>query len=368
MTRRDPWDVLELAERAATVVDGQHEGALAELLAAADDVAPALATLSATDNQAALRLAGSLSAFWQDSGRVDEGRRATEALLADISQRDTGPYARALLVASELAFRQGDQDAAGGHARDAIELGQQSGDTGAVGLARGLPTSTSLAWPTAPATRRGSSVRHAALWRRLPMTCPRAAERCTCSPGRLTPQAIDGPHASASRTALRFAASWVIDLGSRVEEANVGDLAAEDGELQEAAARLGAALRVADDVGSRYLVLNLLPSIAAIAARTGADADCARLLGATDALSRVTGLIPDPGNWQSVFDDAKARLGEQFDRLTNEGRQLSERAAVDVALDVADRAAAGVDSAAGRLTGRRRPPGGAACGRRWRSR
>jgi len=135
MTRRDPWDVLELAERAATVVDGQHEGELAELLAAADDVAPALAALSATDEQAALRLAGSLSAFWQDSGRVDEGRRATEALLADISQRDTGPYARALLVASELAFRQGDQDAAGGHARDAIELGQQSGDTGAVGLA-----------------------------------------------------------------------------------------------------------------------------------------------------------------------------------------------------------------------------------------
>jgi len=364
MTRRDPWDVLELAERAATVVDGQHEGELAELLAAADDVAPALATLSATDNQAALRLAGSLSAFWQDSGRVDEGRRATEALLADISQRDTGPYARALLVASELAFRQGDQDAAGGHARDAIELGQQSGDTGAVGLAHinlarvayragdaeGIEREARRALAAAPddlPTRRGAL--HMLAWAAY-----------TAGDRRSARERFEDSIALRRELGDRF--------GVAVEEANVGDLAAEDGELQEAAARLGAALRVADDVGSRYLVLNLLPSIAAIAARTGADADCARLLGATDALSRVTGLIPDPGNWQSVFDDAKARLGEQFDRLTNEGRQLSERAAVDVALDVADRAAAGVDSAAGRLTGRRRPPGGAACGRPRRSR
>ncbi|HET9853015.1 MAG TPA: hypothetical protein VFP56_10980 [Candidatus Limnocylindrales bacterium] len=327
--------ILALAERSADGADPGRDAALDELLQAGDEVGQALDHFALADADAAERLAGSLSVYWQDSGRVDEGRRRTEALLAVPARSPTAARARALVVASELAFRQGDQDAARRHAAAAIEAGPAAGDTRAIGLAHinlaraayregdaaGIEREARQALDAAPgdvAIRRGAV--HMLAWAAY--------------------EAGDRPLA---RWYFEESLALRLELGDRLgvatEEANLADLAAEDGDVPGAAARLAKALRVADELNSRYLVLNLLPSIAAVAARSGQDDDCARLLGATDAASLASGLLPDPGNWQAVMDEARDRLGDRFDVLRSEGNALSGAAAVDLALTVAERAA-----------------------------
>jgi hypothetical protein len=328
--------ILALAERSADGADPGREAALGELLRAPDEVDQALDLLAAADPDAAVRLAASLSAFWQDSGRVDEGRRKTDALLDLPAQSGTAARARVLVVASELAFRQGDQGATRRHAASAIEAGRTAGDPRAIGLAHvnlaraayregdaaGIEREARQAIAAAPADlaiRRGAL--HMLAWAAY--------------------EAGDGPLA---RQFFEESLALRLELGDRLgaaaEEANLADLAAEDGDVRGAAAGLARALRVADELNSRYLALNLLPSIAAVAARCSRDEDSARLLGATDAVSRASGLVPDPGNWQAVLDEARDRLGDRFDVLRSEGNALSERAAVDLALAVAERVAA----------------------------
>ena len=325
--------ILALAEQSADGADPARDAALLELVRAADDVDQALDLLAVADPDAAVRLAASLSAFWQDSGRVDEGRRRTDAILDLSAQLGTPARARALVVASELAFRQGDQEATRRHATSAIEAGRAAGDPRAIGLAHvnlaraayrdgdaaGIEREARQALAAAPtdvAIRRGAV--HMLAWAAY--------------------EAGDRPLA---RQRFEESLALRLELGDRLgaatEEANLADLAAEDGDLHGAAASLARALRVADVLNSRYLVLNLLPSIAAVAAGSSQDEDSARLLGATDALSRASGLVPDPGNWQSILDEAGARLGDRFDVLRSEGNALSERAAVDLALAVAER-------------------------------
>lgn len=327
--------ILALAERSSDPADAGREGALAALLAAGDEVAAALAELSATDRAAAMRLAASLSAFWQDSGRVEEGRRLTEALLASTPPTPSESIARAIVVASELAFRQGDQAAAAHHARLAITHGRSASDPRAIGLAHlnlariafrdgdaaGIEAEARAALAEAPddiATQRGAL--HMLAW---------AAYTA-------------GDRASARRRfqeSLELRRTMGDRFGVAVEDANLADLAVEDGDLADAARRLGSALRVAQELGSTYLVLNLIPSISALAARSGDDESCARLVGATDALSQASGLVPDPGDWQSSIEEARVRLGAAFEQQAAAGRGLAGSEAVDLALAVADRAA-----------------------------
>src|SRR3712207_2347841 len=105
-------DVLDLAR---TVEDNALDPAAAEwtnrLLARVDDIpAAAESFLVAGKGSAALDLVGALSLFWQDTGRVQQGRSLTESVIDragdDVEAR---PQARAALVLGELAFRQGDQ-------------------------------------------------------------------------------------------------------------------------------------------------------------------------------------------------------------------------------------------------------------------
>ena len=53
----------------------------------------------------------------------------------------------------------------------------------------------------------------------------------------------------------------------------------EAGDHVDAASRLAEALEVARDLDSQYLIVNLLPSVAALAARVGEDESSARLIG-----------------------------------------------------------------------------------------
>ncbi|MEO6350986.1 MAG: hypothetical protein ABIP53_10080, partial [Candidatus Limnocylindrales bacterium] len=112
----DPYAILALAE--AEQLDA--------LKGLGGEVSSAVETLIVADRSAALRLVGALSTYWQDVGEVEAGRALTERALegsAEAAVRKpefAQAVPRALVAASELAFRQGDQKAARKRAHDAI--------------------------------------------------------------------------------------------------------------------------------------------------------------------------------------------------------------------------------------------------------
>ena len=138
-------------------------------------------------------------------------------------------------------------------------------------------------------------------------------------------------------TSLAFRRTLGDRFAVAVELSNLGDLSAEDGDLAAGAEQLAEGLRVGHELGSRYLIVNLLPSFAALAARGGDDATAVRLLGAAAEAASSSGLIADPGAFAS---GTEAGLRERvdladFDRLFADGGLLPHDAAVGLALDVA---------------------------------
>jgi tetratricopeptide (TPR) repeat protein len=328
-------ELLQLAEASAPGRPDRESHA-AQLLAAADDVGAAVEHLLRTDPAAAARMTAALPAFWLDAGRVDEGRRLTERAIEASVGPATPALARALLAAAQLAFRQGDQAVAERRSHDAIAVGLEAGDHAAVALAH-----TDLARVAYRAGDAGRIEEHAQRALEIGGDDPLARRNALHMLAWAAHTA--GDLALAER---RFEESLAFrrQLGDRfsvaVEIANLGDLAAQRGDLAGAVRRLRETLEVARELNSQYLILNLLPSLGALAARAGDDEAGARLLGATDAVSRWSGLIPDPGIWQPVMDEVAARLGGRFDALRAEGAALDQDAAVDLAERVA-RAVAG---------------------------
>jgi tetratricopeptide (TPR) repeat protein len=325
-------ELLALAEAAKSAPDAtDRELYAARLIEQASEVVAAVRHFLGTDPASALRMTAALAPLWQDAGLVATGRELTEAAIAAAAGPPNGPLARSLLAAAELAFRQGDQAAAAAYSNRAMDVGRDAGDPAAAALAH-----VNLA---RIAFRKGDASRieeHAA----------RAME-------------IGGSDAGARRGGLHmlaWAAYTAGDLprarqrfeeslelrrqqGDRLaiasEVANLADLAAEENDLVGAARGLREALELARELNSNYLIVNLLPSLAAVAAREGDDISCARLLGANESIASSSGLIPDPGNWQAVMGDAKARLGERFDPIWAEGAFLNRSAAIELGLAVA---------------------------------
>lgn len=321
--------ILRLAAEAdaARATRGQ-DAADAALLAAADDVTAALEQLLAADPAAALVLAGQLSGFWQDSGLVEQGRSLTQRVLDTGADRsgeesiDASAVARATLVAADLAFRQGDQEAATENARAAIKLASASGDDRTAGLA----------WIDLArvAYREGDAIGIE--------TASRSAEKAAPD-DPLVARGVLHMLAWAAHTAgdleqarTRFEASLALRraqggaLGIASELANLGDLAIDAGDPDVAARWFAKALTAARDLDSAYFLVNTLPSLAALAAADEPEV-AARLFGAADAASRRSGLLPDPG---ADRVEARAALRDamsprRFEELLEEGSALTAR-------------------------------------------
>lgn len=124
MNRDQAMAVVDLAEAADPSMSGSDDVPAAALRAAADQIVPAIQFLIETDRAAALRLVGVLPDYWQESGRVDEGRALTERALegsnAAGDRAVAAVIAAALLAASDLAFLQGDEEGAKKRANDCI--------------------------------------------------------------------------------------------------------------------------------------------------------------------------------------------------------------------------------------------------------
>jgi hypothetical protein len=320
-------ELLALAEAAARAEAQEPEQAAARLLASAADVSAAVRLLIDSDADAALRMTAILTRFWQDAGLVVEGRQLTDRALVAAGDTASQAFVGSLLAASELAFRQGDQEVAEQRSHQAIDLAlamsdEESAALGYVDLAR-------IAYRAGDAARIQEHATHALQLSGHGVAARRGALHM------LAWAAHTAGDLPAARGRFEASLAFRRELGDRfsiaVEIANLGDLAMEEDDLAEAAGRLAEALEVAHDLDSHYLILNLLPSIAALAARLGNDEASARLVGAIDALSSSSGLVPDPGGWQPALSDAEARLGDRFDELRADGASLDRQAALDLA-------------------------------------
>jgi tetratricopeptide (TPR) repeat protein len=328
---RTARELLQIAEEAADARGADRDPAAARLRAAPTDVVAAVEWFLDADPAAAVRMTGVLSAFWQEVGLVDDGRRLTDRALERAPAGPTKAFVESLLAAAELAFRQGDQAAAERRSRQAIDAALEIGDSPTAAVAH-----TDLA---RIAYRDGNASlieEHAELALELGGDDVRARRGAL---HMLAWAAHTAGDRALARRRFQESLAFRRQFGDRqqiaVEIANLADMALEDRDTKEAASSLAEVLGIARDLGSQYLILNMLPSIAVLAALIGDDESSAKLLGATEALSRSTGLLPDPGNWQAVLDRVGTRLGEGYKTAKQVGAELGTDAAIELALSVA---------------------------------
>jgi hypothetical protein len=349
-TETGAYRVLELAERSLQLGSDDRASAERELREAAADVPPAIDRLLEHDPDAALRLAGCLSFFWQDTGRLDEGRATTDRVLARAAGRDPSAIARVQLVASELAFRQTDQLEATRRADACIALADRSGDRATAAMAHLILARVGFRDGDAPRIERHAE-RALVLARDDPWVQRGALHMLAWAAHTAGDRPLARRRFEAS---IELRMAQLDPFGAAVEEANLGDLAAEDGDLAEAGRRLRSALDVAVELESRYLLVNVLPSLSVVAALADADELAARTAGAADRAADDAALDPDPGAWQPVLEEVEQRLGARYAVLYDEGRALSPDDAVKLARSVAE-LVAGPDAERGRGVRSARP-------------
>lgn len=333
--------LLELAEAADAAQGGpSYDSYRPQLAGHADDFADAVRHfIGVGEPEAALRLVAALRFFWQDQGHVDLGRSVTDLALRE-APLQAPSRARALNAAGELAFRQGDQEAARRLISESATAARAQGNRQTAGLA--LVNLARIAFrdgnaaeidrysrealdaaPEDPMVRRGSL--HMRAW---------AAH----TSGDL-PRAIE-----LFKESLAFRREMGDPFSVAVELGNLGDMALEQGDDAAALGYLHETLRLAHERHSEYLLLGGLLTAVRLAARRGDLLAATRLESAARAGYRQAGLIPDPsseGGIDEILTDARTTLGPGFEHAQAKGASMTIDEAVDEVLAWGPAAAAG---------------------------
>ncbi len=325
-------ELLELAEAADAAQYGPaYDSYRPQLEGRADDFAGAIRHfIDVGDFEAALRLVAALRFFWQDQGHVDQGRSVTDLALRE-APVDLPSQAGALLAAGELAFRQGDQEAARRLISESGTAARTRGDRRTAGqalvslariafrdgnageIARYSQEALDLA-PEDPIVRRGSL--HMQAW---------AAH----TSGDLA-RAV-----GLFKKSMAFRREMGDPFGVAVEVGNLGDMAFEQGDIDAASGYLHESLRLARERNTQYLLLGGLLTAVKLAGRRGDLVAAVRLEAATRAGYRQAGLIPDPGSEggiDEILSDARRVLEAGFARAEAEGASMTVDEAVDEVL------------------------------------
>jgi tetratricopeptide (TPR) repeat protein len=329
----DPYAVLALAEA----------GEIDSLRALGDDVESAVRTLVESDRAAALRLVGELTRYWQDTGAVEVGRSLTELALdgqARLAARDEAvakAVPQALLAASELAFRQNDQDAARKRAHDTIRAAVLIEDYATASLAES--SLARVAYRDMDAPRIEKHAQKALEYARDDIGARRFALHMLAWAAHKA-----GDMDLARRRfneSLEFRRKHGDRMSVAVELLNLADLDAEQGDLGAAARSFVEVMGTSREIDSTYMLVNTLPSIAALASRARLDEDAAALFGAGDAIAATAGFVSDPNpGAEAERDSVRTRLGEgAFAEFLASGTSLGNDEAVDRAVAVAARIA-----------------------------
>jgi len=334
MNISEALDLVTLAESVDEHILGEDAATWTERLDThAAQLRPAVDTLlHSGDDIGALRLAGALSRYAQASGQVDQVRDLVDYVLAATSGRQLSDaaLARALLVKGELAFRQADQAVAETATQAALVAAQDSGDTrtearAEMNLAR-------------VAFREGHAPRIFEHGQRMLDLAGQDA-RLTAGAvhmlawGEYTADNIPAAIARFEENVERYRTMGDL-VGVAGELANLGDLAAEVGDLDRAASFLGQALDFAVAADSRYLLPGLLASIAALAGARGRHDETVELAAAAEQQYVLAGLTPDPGGGVSarILAEANAELGQEYaEELAVHGRERTLDESVELA-------------------------------------
>lgn len=327
-------EILDLAEMAqAAIHTPDHEARATALLAVAGEVGAAVECLAAIDPPAALRLAGSSSRLWQDAGLVDEGRRVVDLAISAAFAEPTRALGRSLLIASDLAFRQGDQATTETRALEAIQVAGQVGDRSTAAIAHANLARIAFRNGDAPEIER-----HARQALEVAGDDAMGRRNALHMLAWAAHTAGDLPEARRRfESSLDFRRTLGDRLAIAVELSNLGDLSATEGDLSSAAEQLAEALTIGHELGSRYLAVNLLPSFAGLAASAGDDEAGVRLSGAAENAARSSGLVPDPGGYGAGAEDSlRVRVEPaRFAQLFEEGAELTLDESIELALRIA---------------------------------
>lgn len=258
--------------------------------------------------------------FWMRKGHLAEGKRHLERLL---SAGDSPAAVRAagLAAAGTLAFRQGDDEAAGRLFEESAALARSSDDSAALALALGGLSRVAL---RAGACARTRELALEALELASDERAKRGARHMLAAAAR-----CEGDYAKAEELygeTLEAARRLGIAGLEAGELLNLGFMALHLDRPELAVERFRQSLALAAELDDDYLTPYCLLGAGASAAIRGDHAEAARLLSAAKAAFDATGAAIDPGSAEE-FDaqvaDARRQLGEQFDAAWEEGSRLT---------------------------------------------
>jgi tetratricopeptide (TPR) repeat protein len=327
---REVFDLARTVE--AHVADDDADEWVDRLAQRIDDIQPAIDRLLESDDpESALDLAGALSVFWQDIGRVDEGRRITEQLLISIGDHPrTRALARAHLALGELAFRQGDQRVAMASTTTARAIAAELRDEWIVGRAELNLARVAFREGDAPlifeharraldvagdSSRLRSGATHMLAWAEYTAGNPQAAIE----------------HFENNVALYRESGDRI---GEASELANLADLAVESGDLDAASRYLSHAFAVRGVPDNRYLAPSLIRSVGVLVVLRGRHDLGLDLIAASERHYEDFGLVADPGD--DLFERARRSavdaLGAEASAVELRGRGRTFEDAVSLAM------------------------------------
>jgi predicted ATPase/class 3 adenylate cyclase len=321
----------DIAERAEPYLTGEEQATWLEILElesdnlrAALDRAERASDALGTEN--GLRTASAIWRFWQQRGRMPEGRSILERLLAQpAAQRRDAVRARALAALGSIAYWQTDHERVPPLYREALEIAREVGDRRLLAQAllnlsfvqdftpRGLEERTALLEESLAVSGDGDLFLQGQIWtafgylRLFVGDKPGAAER------------IERALAVQRKSGDRFGLSESLS--------GLAGLAFDAGDIQEMRRRLGEATAIVAESSSPINLCTVLLPYARIANHEGRHRDAARLVGAYNRVEEDYDVHIPPVGVQFLGDPgehARAELGDEaFELARQEGFALS---------------------------------------------
>jgi predicted ATPase/class 3 adenylate cyclase len=279
-----------------------------------------------------LQFAGSAGlSYWPSRGRLTEGRRWLDDVLARSHDTDEGPRARALVAAAQHAWRQGDYDGCDELAAEAQAVLERLDDRPPLALA--------LIARSIAAEFRGdleAEEKHYEAAERIFRELGHTDALNAILNNRGYADIVRGNFESAERR-LREVAESATGDARRFAAVNHGLALALLGRLNEAEARFVEILHSAVTTHrSTETVLYGFEGLALVAASRAEDRRAAQLWGVSAAIREATGYVLATAEQRfhnELVPEVRGRLGEaDFDRGWNIGRQLSFEQATALAL------------------------------------
>ena len=284
--------------------------------------------------ETALRLAAMMGYFWYRYGRIAEGHRWLEAVLARTEDFETSMRARVLRLAGVLAEESGLYGRAQVLHERGLALYRLLGEKG--GLAASLTSLGALAFAVGDLDRAVALTRESLSIKRE-LGDERGLMSSRNNLGEMLQAAGDLAEAQALFEENLESDRWLADeWGSGVSLLNLGTLAVDQGEPDRAEGLLLEALRILRRFGDEDAVAECLTSLAGAAGARGEGRRAATLFGAAEAAREKFGTPLRPverERYERFVAVSRRDLGDRTWRSAWEaGRALSLGQASDRAL------------------------------------